>query len=99
MDHPGFCAGRDLPPEVRGHLRRRAAAAEKQAAEAAEVSVRTAGKWVARWCSEAIGGLLDRSSAPMLVANRSDERTVEVIAALRRLRFTGPGDLGGARRW
>ena len=35
-------------------------------------------------------GLLDRSSAPQLVANRTDERRIEAIAALRRLRFTGP---------
>ncbi len=62
----------------------------REAAEAAEVSARTAGKWVARYRCEGIGGLLDRSSAPMLVANRSDEQTVEAIAALRRLRFTGP---------
>jgi transposase InsO family protein len=34
--------------------------------------------------------LLDRSSAPELVANRTDERRIEAIAALRRLRFTGP---------
>jgi DNA-binding transcriptional ArsR family regulator len=34
-------------------------------------------------------GLLDRSSAPSIVANRTDERRVEVIAALRRLRMTG----------
>ncbi len=34
-------------------------------------------------------GLLDRSSAPRLVANRTDERRVEAIAALRRVRLTG----------
>jgi hypothetical protein len=34
--------------------------------------------------------LLDRSSAPLVVANRSSEHTVQAIAALRRLRFTGP---------
>ena len=34
--------------------------------------------------------MLDRSSAPATVANRTDERTTEAIAALRRLRFTGP---------
>jgi len=62
----------------------------KEAALAAEVSARTAGKWVARYRAEGAAGLLDRSSAPMLVANRSDEQTVEAIAALRRLRFTGP---------
>jgi transposase InsO family protein/transposase-like protein len=60
------------------------------AAAAAETSPRTCGKWVSRYraCSES--GLLDRSSAPEHVANRTDERRVEAIAALRRLRFTGP---------
>jgi len=33
---------------------------------------------------------LDRSSAPLFVANRSSESTTEAIATLRRLRFTGP---------
>src|SRR3954452_25035567 len=61
-----------------------------KAAEAAEVSDRTAAKWVARYRAEGEAGLLDRSSAPALVANRTDERRVEAIAALRRLRFTGP---------
>jgi transposase InsO family protein len=32
--------------------------------------------------------LLDRSSAPWVIANRTDERRIEVIAALRRLRMT-----------
>jgi transposase InsO family protein len=62
----------------------------REAALAAEVSARTAGKWVARYRAEGVAGLLDRSSAPLFVANRSDESTVETIAALRRLRFTGP---------
>jgi transposase len=61
-----------------------------EAATAAEVSVRCARKWVGRFLAEGEGGLLDRSSAPRLVANRTDERRVEAIAALRRLRFTGP---------
>jgi transposase InsO family protein/transposase len=61
-----------------------------KAAEAAEVSERTCSKWVARYRAEGIGGLVDRSSAPGVVANRTDERTVQAIAALRRLRFTGP---------
>jgi transposase InsO family protein len=39
--------------------------------------------------NEGLEGLLDRSSAPSTVANRTDERRIEVIAALRRLRFTG----------
>jgi transposase InsO family protein len=62
----------------------------REAASAAEVSARTAGKWVARYRAEGIGGLSDRSSAPCVVANRSSEQTVNAIAALRRLRFTGP---------
>jgi transposase InsO family protein len=61
-----------------------------KAAEAAEVSARTCSKWVARYRAEGLAGLLDRSSAPKRVANRTDERTVQLIAALRRLRFTGP---------
>jgi transposase InsO family protein/transposase len=61
-----------------------------EAAAAAEVSVRCARKWVGRYRCEGELGLLDRSSAPSTVANRTDERRVEAIAALRRLRFTGP---------
>jgi transposase InsO family protein len=61
-----------------------------EAAAAAEVSVRCARKWVRRYLAEGEFGLLDRSSAPLRVANRTDERRVEAIAALRRLRFTGP---------
>jgi transposase InsO family protein len=61
-----------------------------EAAAAAEVSVRCARKWVARYRAEDELGLLDRSSAPRTVANRTDDGRVEAIAALRRLRFTGP---------
>src|SRR3954453_1580406 len=61
-----------------------------EAAAAAEVSVRCARKWVGRFLAEGDAGLLDRPSAPRLVANRTCERRVEAIAALRRLRFTGP---------
>src|SRR5512132_324372 len=60
------------------------------AAAAAEVSVRCARKWVGRYRVEGELGLLDRSSAPTTVANRTCERRVQAIAALRRLRFTGP---------
>jgi len=59
------------------------------AAEAAGISDRAARKWLARYRSEGQEGLFDRSSAPSLVANRTDARRVEVIAALRRLRMTG----------
>jgi transposase len=60
-----------------------------QGAEAAGVSDRTARKWVGRHRTEGPTGLLDRSSAPATVANRTDERRVQAIAALRRLRMTG----------
>ena len=60
-----------------------------KAAEAAEVSARTCLKWVARYRVEGAAGLLDRSSAPGVVANRTEEHTLQAIAALRRLRFTG----------
>jgi transposase InsO family protein len=60
-----------------------------EAAAAAGVSDRTARKWLARYEAEGPDGLLDRSSAPGVVANRTDARRVEVIAALRRLRMTG----------
>jgi transposase InsO family protein/transposase len=60
-----------------------------EAAAAAGVSERTCGKWVGRFLADGEAGLLDRSSAPRTVANRTPESTVEAIAALRRLRFTG----------
>jgi transposase InsO family protein len=60
-----------------------------QAAAAAGVSDRTARKWLGRYRLEGPTGLLDRSSAPNRVANRTDERRVQTIAALRRLRMTG----------
>jgi transposase InsO family protein len=59
------------------------------AAEAAGVSERTARKWVARYERDGEAGLADRSSAPRTVANKTPEQTIEAIAALRRLRFTG----------
>ncbi len=60
-----------------------------EAAEAAGVSERTCGKWVARYRDEGEAGLEDRSSAPNSVPHRTPEDRVEAIAALRRVRFTG----------
>ena len=62
------------------------------AAAAAEfnTSQKTCWKWVARYREASEAGLLDRSSAPARVANRTPQRRVETIKALRRLRFTGP---------
>jgi transposase len=59
-----------------------------EAAASAEVSERTAGNWVRRYRAEGEAGLVDRSSAPGNVHNRTPEERVQVIAALRRLRFT-----------
>jgi hypothetical protein len=61
-----------------------------EAAEAAEVSVRCARKWVGRYRTAGELGLLDRSSAPHSIPHRTSEQRIEVIAALRRLRFTAP---------
>ena len=61
-----------------------------QAAAAAEVSVRCARKWVGRYRCDGELGLLDRSSAPNAIPHRTSEERVQAIAALRRLRFTGP---------
>lgn len=58
-------------------------------AESAGVSERTARKRLARYRREGPAGLIDRPSAPSVVANRTDEHTIEAISALRRLRFTG----------
>ena len=51
---------------------------------------RVSGQWVARYRAEGELGLLDRSSAPHRIPHRTSERRVQAIAALRRLRFTGP---------
>src|SRR5215204_2308835 len=57
------------------------------AAEAAGVSVRCARKWVGRYRA-GDRQVLDRSSAPRRVANRTCPERVAVIVKLRRLRMT-----------
>jgi transposase InsO family protein len=77
----------------RRELCRRVVSGERtvsEAAAAAEVSVRCARKWVGRYRGEGEAGLLDRSSAPRSIPHRTSEQRVQAIAALRRLRFTGP---------
>jgi transposase InsO family protein len=59
------------------------------AAQAAGVSVRCARKWVNRYRTEGEQGLLDRSSAPRRVANRTPLERITAIVALRQLRMTG----------
>jgi transposase InsO family protein len=60
-----------------------------EAAEAAEVSERTARKWVERYGSEGEAGLGDRSSAPKGQPGATPPDRIEAIAALRRVRMTG----------
>jgi transposase InsO family protein len=60
-----------------------------EAAAAAGVSDRTGWKWVARYRLEGELGLIDRSSAPWSVPQRTGEERVAAIAALRKLRLTG----------
>jgi len=57
-------------------------------AEAAGVSVRTISKWRGRYRAGGELGLLDRSSAPARVPQRTPEERVQVIALLRRERLT-----------
>ena len=61
----------------------------KDAAREAGVSARTCAKWVGRYRADGLIGLVDRSSAPRRVANRTDEQLVRTIAALRHVRMTG----------
>jgi transposase InsO family protein len=62
----------------------------RRAAAEFNTSARTCSKWLARFREASESGLLDRSSACETVHNRTPERRVEAIAALRRLRMTGP---------
>jgi hypothetical protein len=55
----------------------------------AEVSVRTARKWVRRYRAEGEAGLVDRPSTPLAQPTRTSEERVHAIAALRRVRLTG----------
>jgi transposase InsO family protein len=58
------------------------------AAGAAGVSQRCARKWIRRYQAAGEAGLVDRSSAPHRVANRTPAERVAVIARLRQLRMT-----------
>jgi transposase InsO family protein/transposase len=79
-------------PKSRQEIVRRVLAGRPRECVAAEfgISERTVAKWLGRFRDEGERGLLDRSSAPHRVPNRTDERTVQLLAALRRLRFTAP---------
>ena len=60
------------------------------AAEKFGVSTKTCRKWCRRFLADGELGLLDRSSAPRVSPHQTSADRVEAIAALRRLRFTGP---------
>jgi transposase len=60
-----------------------------KAAAAAEVSARTARKWVRRCRADGEAGLVDRPFTPSRQPTRTSEQRVPAIAALRRLRMTG----------
>jgi transposase InsO family protein len=60
------------------------------AAERFGVSDKTCRKWCRRFLVDGELGLRDRSSAPHGSPNQTPAARVEAIAALRRLRFTGP---------
>jgi transposase InsO family protein len=86
-------ANAPLGPKGRATMVRRVleeGVALTEAAEAAGVSAKTARKWVRRFEAEGEPGLLDRSSAPKHVHNATAPERVEAIAALRRVRLTGP---------
>jgi hypothetical protein len=79
-------------PNSRQEIVRHVLAGRSRECVAAEfgISERTVAKWLARFRCEGELGLLDRSSAPRRVPSRTDPRRVQAIAALRRLRFSGP---------
>lgn len=60
------------------------------AAAVENTSPKICGKWVSRYRSEGECGSRDRSSAPHRQARETAPERVEAIAALRRLRFSGP---------
>jgi transposase InsO family protein len=78
-------------PKSRQEIVRRflAGAPRESIAESFGISERTVSKWVARYRADGELGLFDRSSAPHRV-RRTDPQRTEAVAALRRLRFTGP---------
>lgn len=61
----------------------------KQAAACFQISERTVAKWVARFRSEGIKGLQDRSSRPASSPRQCPNAQVAVVLELRRLRLPG----------
>jgi transposase InsO family protein len=81
-----------LTPHSRADLVRRVTVegqAGKAVAAAFGVTVKTVGKWVARFRAEGVEGLADRSSRPHRLHRPTPAAIVEKVEALRRQRWTG----------
>jgi transposase len=80
-----------LTPMGRERLVRQCASGQtaEAAARAAGVCPRTASKWLARFRSEGLAGLQDRSSRPHRLHRPTPAERVERIEGLRRQRLTG----------
>jgi transposase InsO family protein len=61
-----------------------------EAASAAGVSRQTAGKWLSRWRTEGVPGLLDRSSRPLRIALRIVGHLLRRVVLLRLTKRRGP---------
>jgi transposase InsO family protein len=62
----------------------------RQAADAAGISERRAHVYLARYRQEGKAGLADRPAVPHSIPRRTPEDRIQAIAALRRLRMSGP---------
>ena len=81
-----------LAPWSRAEIVRRILDLHQPAAEVAaafSVSIRTVFKWLARWRSEGIAGLADRSSRPKCSPKTTHPLRVARVLALRRRRLPG----------
>jgi transposase InsO family protein len=80
-----------LTPRGRERIVRQVASGQtpEAVAEAAGVCPRTVRKWVARYRSEGMAGLQDRSSRPHRLHRPTPQVVVEEIERLRRQRWTG----------
>jgi transposase InsO family protein len=80
-----------LTPIGREHLVKAVLSGQRPeaAARAAGVCPRTVRKWVARYRSEGLAGLADRSSRPRRLYRPTPAVMVEKVEALRRQRWTG----------
>jgi len=81
-----------LTPHSRAELVRRVVTEGQSVTAVAAgfgVTVKTVGKWVARYRSEGLTGLADRSSRPHRLYRPTPVAIVEQVEALRRQRWTG----------